>query len=123
MEKTITVPQNIAQKAIDVHEQKTSFAGIIRNIIVTEEADGKYEQKTGFSGIFGNIIIAEEAIDVHQQKTRFYGIIGMDSRQFMDRRDHCQAITRSRKISYIHSEIPLAENKTGNMPSCNGATA
>ncbi|MCX6690654.1 MAG: hypothetical protein NTW33_01055 [Methanoregula sp.] len=123
MNKTFTLPQNIAQEAINVHEQKTSFAGIIRNIIVAEEADGKYEQKTSFPGIIGNRIVTQEAIGVHEQNTRFPGIMSIDSRDFMEPRNQCHAITRGRDLSYIRSEIPSAENKTGIMHSSKGATA
>ena len=95
MKKTFTVSQNSTQEAIDSHEQKTSFPGIIRNIIVAEGADDKYEQKTGFSGI-----------------------IGIDSQDFLDPHDRCLAIAPSKEISCSRSEIPSAENKTGIIPSC-----
>ena len=66
--------------------------------------------------------IAQEAINVHEQKTSFSDTIRIDSSAFMDPRNQCHAITRGRGISYIRSEIPSAENKTGILPSCNGAT-
>ena len=151
MNKTITVPQNIAQEAIDVHEQKTSFAdignhivaqeavdvheqktsfpGIIGNSIVAEEADEKYEQTTRFPGIIGNSIVAEETVDECEQKAIFpskqsgqFGIIGMNSHDFIDTCKQCHAITIGKEIPGINSEITSAENKTGIWPSCNGAT-
>ena len=129
MNKTITVPQNgtqetlviVAQKANDVSEQKTSFTDI-RNIIVAEEADGKYDQTTSFPGIIKNSIVTQEAIDVHQQKTGFSGIIGMDSQGFMDPRNHCQAIARSKEISYIRSEILSPERTNEIISPSKGAT-
>jgi hypothetical protein len=98
MEKTITESQNIAQEPIDSHEQKTSFPGI-RNIIVAQEADEKCKQTTSFPGI-----------------------IGMDFQDFMDPLNQCPAIARSKEISYIHSKILSAENKTGIISPCKGAT-
>ena len=129
MNKTIAVPYNgtqetlviVAQKANDVSEQKTYFADI-RNIIIAEKADEKYEQKNRFPGIIGNFIVAKEAIDVHEQNPRFPGFMSIDSQDFMDPRDKCHAIARSREISYIRSEIPLAENRGEIMQSCKGAT-
>jgi len=128
MGKTFTVSQNIAQEAISVHEKKTSFADI-RNSIVAEEAIDVHEQKTSFPDI-GNLIVAQEAVDECEQKTSFphnqsgqSSSIGMDSREFTDPRDQCHTIGRGKEISYIHSENPSAENKTGIMPSCKGATA
>ncbi|MDO8873295.1 MAG: hypothetical protein Q7V05_11290 [Methanoregula sp.] len=85
MKKTFTVSQNSTQEAIDSHEQKTSFPGI------------------------RNIIVAEEAIDVHEQNPRFPGFMSIDSQGFMDPRNLCHAIARSREISYIRFKIPSAE--------------
>jgi len=142
MKKTFTVSQNCTQEPIDIHEQKTRFPDT-RNIIIAQEANEKYEQTTRFPGT-RNIIVAQEPIDIHERKirfphfrniiisqeadekyeqtTRFPGIIGMDSQDIVDPRDQCYAIACSKELSSIHSEIFLAENKTGIITPCKGAT-
>jgi hypothetical protein len=47
----------------------------------------------------------------------------MDSQDFINPRDQCHTIARSKEISYIRSEIPSAENKIGIISPSTGATA
>jgi hypothetical protein len=68
------------------------------------------------------VITGQKTVDEYEQKTSFPDFIGMDSPDFMDSRDQCHAIAHNKEISYIRSEIPLAENRGEIMQSCKGAT-
>ena len=107
MKKTITVPQNgtqetlviVAQEAISVHEQTTSFAGI------------------------GNSIVAQEAIDVSEQKTSFPGITGMNSRGCIIPCARFFAVACGEEISCTCREIPSPERTNEIISPSTGATA
>jgi hypothetical protein len=142
MEKTFTVSQNSTLEPIDSHEQKTRFPDIgniivaqeadekyeqttrfpdLRNIIVAQEADEKYEQTTSFTGI-RNIIVAQEADKKYEQTTPIPSIIGMNSQGCIVPCARFFAVACDGDISCTNVEILSAENKTGIISPCKGAT-
>ena len=98
MKKTFTISQNSTLEPIDSHEQKPRFPDI-RNIIIAEEADKKYEQKISIPGI-----------------------IGMNSRGCIVPCARFFAVACGDDISCTNVEILSAENKTGIISPCKGAT-
>jgi len=98
MKKTFTVSQNSTQEPIDSHEHNTNIADL-RNIIVAQEADEKYEQTT-----------------------RIPGIIGMNSQGCIVPCARFFAVACDGDISCTNVEILSAENKTGIISPCKGAT-